>query len=163
MKDLPFVSRMLADPVVMRYWPRVQDRDEARLWIQRNVDRYSQQGCGIWVASTVESPADVGLVGLAHVHFDHQQALGLAYMLDPTFWGRGFATEASIGCICHAIHVMGASEVAVLIRPENEESLAVMIRLGLEPSGETMFHDLRHTIFWARPEDARRLAVRALD
>ena len=37
--DLDFVAAMLADAEVMRYYPKVYTRDEAREWIERQWSR----------------------------------------------------------------------------------------------------------------------------
>src|SRR5580692_3148148 len=35
--DLDFVAAMLADPEVMRYYPKIHTRDEAAAWVQRQM------------------------------------------------------------------------------------------------------------------------------
>ena len=37
--DIDFVAEMLADPEVMRFWPRPYTREEAVAWIQRMQER----------------------------------------------------------------------------------------------------------------------------
>ena len=38
---------MLADPEVMRYYPKCYSREEAKAWIQRNLDRYARDGFAV--------------------------------------------------------------------------------------------------------------------
>ena len=38
--DADFVAAMLADPEVMRFYPRCYSRQETEAWIQRQLDRY---------------------------------------------------------------------------------------------------------------------------
>ena len=51
MDDLDFVAVMLADPKVMRYYPKCYTRDEAAAWVQRSMDRYARHGHGLWLVS----------------------------------------------------------------------------------------------------------------
>ena len=47
--DLDDVAGLLGDPVVMRYYPRVRDRDGARDWITWTRSLYDTVGYGLWV------------------------------------------------------------------------------------------------------------------
>jgi RimJ/RimL family protein N-acetyltransferase len=47
--DLDFVAAMLSDPGVMRHYPKVLSRDEARDWIDRQRKRYAADGHGLWL------------------------------------------------------------------------------------------------------------------
>lgn len=44
--DLDFVAAMLDHPEVMRFYPKRYTRDEARAWIERQVQRYAEHGHG---------------------------------------------------------------------------------------------------------------------
>ena len=62
--DLDFVAAMLADPEVMRYYPKCYSREEAKAWIQRNLDRYARDGFGRWLVLDRASGEPRGQVGL---------------------------------------------------------------------------------------------------
>jgi RimJ/RimL family protein N-acetyltransferase len=47
LSHLPALAAMLADPVVMRYFPRVMSMVETEQWLRRTVDRYRQHGTGL--------------------------------------------------------------------------------------------------------------------
>ncbi len=47
--DLDFVATLLADPEVMRYYPKCYSREEAGAWIQRQINRYAKHGHGLWL------------------------------------------------------------------------------------------------------------------
>jgi RimJ/RimL family protein N-acetyltransferase len=42
--DLDFVAAMLAHPEVMRFYPQLYSRDEAKQWIERQLGRYARNG-----------------------------------------------------------------------------------------------------------------------
>ena len=62
--DLDFVALMLADPEVMRYYPKTYTRDEAREWIQRQLDRYARDGHGLWLVVDRATREPLGQCGL---------------------------------------------------------------------------------------------------
>ena len=47
--DLDFVAEMLADPEVMRYYPKLYAREEALLWLERQRGRYVRDGHALWL------------------------------------------------------------------------------------------------------------------
>src|SRR5262249_50279566 len=49
--DLDFVAAMLASLEVMRFYPRTYSREEARAWIERQLERYRRDGHGLCLVS----------------------------------------------------------------------------------------------------------------
>jgi RimJ/RimL family protein N-acetyltransferase len=47
--DLDFVAAMLADPEVMRFYPKCHSREESETWVQRQLNRYARHGHGLWL------------------------------------------------------------------------------------------------------------------
>jgi RimJ/RimL family protein N-acetyltransferase len=60
----------------------------------------------------------------------------VGWHLHPDSWGHGYATEGARGAIAHGF-ASGLREIYAVVRPDNERSLAVCRRLGLEPLGLT--------------------------
>jgi hypothetical protein len=49
--DLDFVATMLADIEVMRYYERTFTRADAQGWLDRQRQRYTEDGHGLWRVS----------------------------------------------------------------------------------------------------------------
>ncbi len=146
--DLDFVATMLADPEVMRYYPKCYSREEAEAWIQRQINRYAKHGHGLWLVLDKRTGQPVGQVGLLiqHVHGVDEKEVG--YLIHRPFWRRGLATEAASGCRDYAFDVLGRQRVISLIRPENVPSQGVARKLGLEPEPERVRHSgFEHIVF----------------
>ena len=62
--DLDFVAAMLGHPEVMRFYPKVYSRDEARAWLDRQRERYARDGHGLWLVENRATGEPVGQVGL---------------------------------------------------------------------------------------------------
>ena len=65
LEDLDFVATMLADPQVMRFYPKCYSRVESATWIERQLERYSRDGHGLWLVLERGAGQPVGQVGLA--------------------------------------------------------------------------------------------------
>ena len=63
--DLDHLAGLLADPVVMRFYPAPRTRAEAAAWIAGNRRRYAQDGHGLWIIETHDDggPGFVGDCG----------------------------------------------------------------------------------------------------
>jgi RimJ/RimL family protein N-acetyltransferase len=145
--DLDFVAAMLADPVVMRHYPAVLDREQSRVWIHRQRDRYACDGHGLWLALDRGTHDLLGQVGLLRQACDGEFLPEVGYLLDRAHWGRGFATEAARAVRDHAFQALGATRVISLIRPANLPSQRVAARNGMHVWKDATHAGLLHRVF----------------
>lgn len=148
--DIEFVAEMLGDGEVMRYYPKPLDRAGSTVWLERQRDRYSRDGHGLWLVEERETGTPVGQIGLAiqevpewRVPFSPE----VGWLLHRSYWKRGYATEAATGVLEYAFKVREYREVISLIRPVNEPSQAVAHRVGMSVLGSTPFHGYDHFVF----------------
>jgi RimJ/RimL family protein N-acetyltransferase len=147
--DLDFVATMLADPEVMRYYPKCYDRDEAAEWIDRQLGRYRSHGHGLWLVSDRESGEPVGQVGLIPPRLDDVPEDEISYLIHRPFWRRGLASEAAAGVRDHAFDTLGRARVVSLIRPENVPSQGMAAKIGMVREAERLVENagLTHWVF----------------
>jgi [ribosomal protein S5]-alanine N-acetyltransferase len=148
--DLDFVAVMLAHPEVMRYYPKRYSRDEAEVWIERQIRRYARHGHGLWLAIEKATGEPVGQVGLLIQQVHGVEEKEVAYLIHRPFWRRGFATEAGAAARDYAFEVLGRKRVIALIRPENVPSIGVARKLGLNEEPDRIQHSgFEHIVFSA--------------
>ncbi|MCC6163784.1 MAG: GNAT family N-acetyltransferase [Acidobacteria bacterium] len=148
------LAAMLADPVVMRYFPRVMTRTEASQWLWRTMDRYREHGTGLLAVLRDEgaSSAFLGDCGLQIRTFGGATHLELGYHFRREAWGQGYATEAAGACIRLAWRHTDALRIVALIRPENGPSQRVARRVGMLRRGAVLHAGLTHDVWHvARP------------
>jgi len=145
--DLAFLADMLADPEVMRYYPKTLDRDEARAWLDRQRSRYVRDGHGLWLVEARERSEPVGQVGLLTQELDDGVHPEVGYLIHRPFQGRGYATETALAVRDHAFEVRGYEYVVSFIRPENVASQRVAWKLGMEPTRVIRRASLDHIVF----------------
>jgi RimJ/RimL family protein N-acetyltransferase len=145
--DLDFIAGMLADPEVMRFYPKPLSRDESLAWIDRQLERYRTDGHGLWLVVEKASGAPAGQVGLLDQLVDgvHEDEIG--YLIHRPFWRRGYASEAALGVRSYAWDTLKRRRVISLIRPRNLPSQGVARKLGMRIEKETLFRGLSHLVF----------------
>jgi ribosomal-protein-alanine N-acetyltransferase len=146
--DLDFLAEMMADPEVMRFYPKCYSRDEVEAWICRQVDSYAKYGHGNWLVLKKASGEPIGRVGLTMQMVDEVEKPEIGYMIHRPFWRQGFATEAAIATRDYAFMQLNKPYVISLVRPENLPSQGVARKMGMKP-GERLVHHggLSHLVF----------------
>ncbi|HXU32152.1 MAG TPA: GNAT family N-acetyltransferase [Thermoanaerobaculia bacterium] len=145
--DLDFVAEMLADPEVMRYYPKTYNRCEAQGCMSHQIEKYRRDGYGLWRVSFLGSPEPVGLVGLVRQEVEGETFHEIGYLIHRPYWQRGYATEAALGVRRFAFEVRGLPHVVSLVRPENVPSVAVAKKLGMTPEREIRFGGFMHMVY----------------
>jgi RimJ/RimL family protein N-acetyltransferase len=149
LSHLPALAAMLADPVVMRYFPRVMTTDETEQWLRRTIDRYRQHGTGLLavIQNDEGGPVFLGDCGLQVRTFGGQLHLELGYHFTRRAWGHGYATEAARACVAYALRHSDVADVVALIRPENGPSIGVARRVGMTRAGCVLHAGLVHDVW----------------
>src|SRR3984893_766661 len=145
-EDTYALAQVLSDPETMRYYPAPYDRDGVEQWIERNRQRYHDDGVGLWAMElmTQEVIGDCGII-LQHVDGDRLYEIG--YHLRRDFWGQGLATEAAIACRDWAFAHLKTERLISLIRPENLPSRRVAERVGMIVWKEVNWRGLPHYVY----------------
>lgn len=157
-EDLDFVAEMLADPEVMRYYPKTYSRAEAAGCMGNQIEKYRRDGHGLWRVSLRETDEPVGLVGLVLQEVDGETFQEIGYLIHRPHWRRGYATEAALGVRRYAFEERRLPCVVSLVRPENVPSVAVAAKLGMTPEREVRFGGFQHLVY-ALPQ-ARYFSLR---
>lgn len=146
--DLDFVAAMLADPEVVRFYPKCYTRSEASSWIARQLDRYARHGHGLWLVLDRSTGEPVGQVGLLEQHVEGIDETEVGYLIHRPFWRQRLATEAATACRDYAFEKLGRPRVISLIRPENIPSQGVAAKLGMKLRPGTVQHGgFPHTVY----------------
>ncbi len=127
------VHRLMGDARVMRYYPETFDLARSRAVLERILASYRDPGYSLLAAERSDDGRFVGHVGLLHWDdVDGREDVEVAYMLLPEFWGFGFASEAARACRDWAFDNLHPDRVVSFIDVNNEPSIAVARRNGME-------------------------------
>lgn len=145
--DLDFLTALMGDPEVMRFYPRTYSRSDAEMWLEIQLDRYESHGHGFWLMVERETGRPVGQAGLVPQRIDDADEVGLAYIVLRDRWRRGFGHEASVGCLGHAFDELGLERVVCTVRPENLPSRALAEKLGFGAERRTDYAGYVHVLY----------------
>ena len=135
--DVDALHALWTQPLVRRYlWDDVViDRATAEDVVTASVALVAARGYGLCVVHERDGGAFVGFCGLRD--FADPRAGGAArpellYGLDPHYWSRGYAFEASVAVLRFAFDDRALEVVHAGTDPPNERSRRVLDRLGFQ-------------------------------
>lgn len=90
---------------------------------------------------------------IGHIYFNQEgpaefMTWEIGYIFNPSFKGRGYATEAARGVIKLGFETMGAHRIMAMCNPENAASWKLLERLGMRREG----HEKKKAFFRRTPE-----------
>lgn len=127
--DLDAMADLLADPRVMRYYPRPKTRTEAQRWIEWNQANYRDLGFGLWIIETPDGRF-VGDCGLTVQEVEGQREVEVGYHVRVEFQNQGLASEAALAAKAVALD-HGLVRLIAIIHPQNIPSQRVAEKIGL--------------------------------
>jgi 8-oxo-dGTP diphosphatase len=138
-RDVPDLRRSFRDPRTARaegapLHSRLEMREPERM-VARTLREYRR---GEHLSLSVilrEGRRCVGRVGLRGLDWTHRKVESLSYWVDPAYWNRGIATEASWYLCRAAFGPLRLRRVASQALDRNQRSLAVLRKLGFVEEG----------------------------
>ena len=140
--DLADLSRIVADPEVMKYLGRVPgplSAVEAEAFLGGVMAHWKRHGFGRWAVVEKEGGRLIGCAGFR----SYEGLAELNYLLDKSFWGAGLGTEVAEACLRHGFGEHGFRRVVAFTRPENVASRRVLEKAGVLFEGESVVYGIR--------------------
>lgn len=129
--DIAPLVDLWADPEVTRYMGGPRDRD----WLQSVFEETAQdpyaERYDLWPVIEKETDQVVGHCGLLDKEVEGRTEIELNYVLVPSAWGKGYATEVGLALKRYAFESMRIDRLIALIEPENAASERVAVKIGL--------------------------------
>jgi RimJ/RimL family protein N-acetyltransferase len=129
--DAPTICRLLNEPSFLE---NIGDRgvrtiEDACHYLQSGpMTMYLEHGFGLWMTELRETGEPVGICGL--LKRPTLDDVDVGYALFPSYWGRGFASEAVRATMEYANATLGRNRVVAIVSPHNERSKALLRKLG---------------------------------
>lgn len=125
--DEEALHAIFVQPQAMAYWSRPPHTQmaETRDWLAGMIAIPPDQGEDFIVTLDGRVIGKAGLWRFPEIGF----------ILDPAFWGRGYAREALEAVIGRAFAIHRLAHVTADVDPRNERSLALLARLGFRETG----------------------------
>ena len=95
MDDFDSMYAVLADPEIMQHYPYSFDEERVRSWIERNMNRYKEDGFGLWAVCLKDTGEMIGDCGLTLQNIDGQMLPEIGYHIRKDQQRKGYAKEAA--------------------------------------------------------------------
>ena len=93
--DLTALYRVLADPGIMQHYPYSFDEQRVRDWIERNINRYRDNGFGLWAVCLKDTGEMIGDCGLTLQNIEGEMLPEIGYHIRADHQHKGYAKEAA--------------------------------------------------------------------
>jgi [ribosomal protein S5]-alanine N-acetyltransferase len=140
--DIAAHARIVSDPLVTRYLPRgPYPAEQAPKIAQRTVayfiEHWEKLGFGVWALTDPTTGALIGQCGLNHLAASDE--IEVLYLLDRSYWGAGFATEAARAAVETGFDRVGLGRIIGLTAPQNLASQRVLHKVGLRYEEDAVY------------------------
>ncbi|UTR16433.1 GNAT family N-acetyltransferase [Salipaludibacillus sp. LMS25] len=139
--DLPALYAILSDKDTMTYYPSSFNVAKTRSWIERNQQRFVDDGFGLWAVVLKRTDEVIGDCDLVLQTVEGTKEVEIGYHISNHYWGKGYATEATTASQHYGFSTLKLSRLISIIDPANISSVRVAERTGLTFENEAyMFH-----------------------
>lgn len=95
MDDFDALYAVLGDSEIMQHYPYTFDEERVRSWIERNMNRYIENGFGLWAVCLKETGEMIGDCGLTLQNIDGEMLPEIGYHIRRDCQKKGYAKEAA--------------------------------------------------------------------
>jgi RimJ/RimL family protein N-acetyltransferase len=147
--DLDISIEVLTDPEVMRYVAAVYTREQVVEEMSVVLKRGGGGCIGIWCVADRAASEKLGTAVLLPIPIEEEDTnwdlvggpdlpdreIEVGYLLKPSAWGKGYATEITKRLLKFAFEETPLEEVVGVTDPDNEASKSVLLKSGLQYEG----------------------------
>ncbi|MDR0848308.1 MAG: GNAT family N-acetyltransferase [Propionibacteriaceae bacterium] len=126
--DLPALTQIMADPITMTAYEGAFTDVEIQDWLDRQLQRYHEDGFGLWAVILTSEDRMIGQCGLTRQQIGDAEVVEVGYLFNRAYWHHGYAIEAARACRDYAFTTLGVDEVYSTVRVTNLASMNVAIR-----------------------------------
>lgn len=145
--DLDDLSVLMANRDFMRFSLGVFSREQTAVFLEKVRDRDREGLPSQFAVISREDNRLIGYCGFFLQIVDGIEELEIGYRLDPSYWGRGLATEAARAVRDRGFGDLQLPHVISLIHPENVASRRIAEKNGMRPEKETLFRGFPTIVF----------------
>ncbi len=134
--DLDDFAALTGDPEIVRYMDEGQplSREQTRAWMEISEANYRTRGYGCFAVTAKPDDRMIGFCGFARPP-DRPGIVEVIYAFAPSFWGRGYATEAVRATVAFGFERCGLTQIEATVEPANDPSKRVLEKVGMTYQG----------------------------
>jgi RimJ/RimL family protein N-acetyltransferase len=131
-----------ADPVVMEFFPALQDRKASDAAIDAWNEQLATRGWSNWAVERRDTGAFIGFIGISVPKrvLPFSPCVEIGWRLAREHWGHGFATEGARAALEQGFDRHGLEEIVSFTALLNVRSQSVMRRIGMRNANADFEH-----------------------
>ena len=129
--DYDALYAVLADSDIMQHYPYTFDEARVRRWIIRNIERYDQDGFGLWAVVLKETGEMIGDCGITMQNIHGAMLPEIGYHIRKDQQRKGYASEAAAACIRYAFENYDFPAVYSYMKYTNVASYSTAMKNGM--------------------------------
>jgi ribosomal-protein-alanine N-acetyltransferase len=148
-KDAGVVQRLDRSHKVayMTHWPFLPHSElKALRWIDFTAKNFARRSSVEFAIQLKSGGRMVGLIGLDHINAEDSVA-ELWYMIVPSCWGKGYATEAARAAVRFGFEHLGLNRIWSYYMVRNPASGRVLAKVGMKREGLLRQHVRKNGVF----------------
>jgi [ribosomal protein S5]-alanine N-acetyltransferase len=145
--DLAELRRMHRDEAVMAHLGGVRDEPATLAYLRLNLRHWDEHGFGLYIVRERDGVEPVGRGLLRTLRVDEVDEIEVGYAFYAPFWGRGYATEITAGCMDVARRYLSRDTFVALTSEQNLASQRVLTKCGFAYAQRLMHAGAEHLLF----------------
>lgn len=129
--DFTALYAVLADSDIMAHYPYTFDAARVKGWIGRNIERYKEDGFGLWTVCLRSTGEMIGDCGLTVQLIDGQQLPEIGYHIRRDCQRKGYASEAAAAVADWAFMHTDSEALYSYCRQSNVPSIHTAEHIGM--------------------------------
>ncbi|QUG41650.1 GNAT family N-acetyltransferase [Psychrobacillus sp. INOP01] len=146
-EDIIPLHSIFSDTETMKFYPAPFSFQQTKDWINRNQDRYKNDGYGLWAVCLKDTNEFIGNCGLVKQKVNDNFEVEIGYHINKKYWSMGFASEAAKACKEYGFNKLGLNKLISIIDPNNVPSIRVAEKIGFFKEKEVFIFDKVHYIY----------------
>lgn len=128
--DLAAYTDIMTQSAVTQYLGSGKDltAEDVEKALGRVMSGWEDRGYGVWAVVLKDNMELIGHCGFLPV--EKLGEIELLYAFDTAAWGKGYASEAAVGCLGYAKTAYDWQQVVAMAYPDNRASCHVLTKLG---------------------------------
>ncbi|GAC1363160.1 MAG: GNAT family N-acetyltransferase [Ktedonobacteraceae bacterium] len=125
--DARVLCQLWRDEQVQQFMGGVRSQQDAEAQMASILQEWQDYKAGLWAVCEQGRDRPIGLCGFGIFEAEVE----IIYKLFPTFWGRGYATEATTACLAYGFQILQLDCVIGITQEANCASRRVLEKVGM--------------------------------
>ena len=136
--DIPVLAEMNSDPVVMEFFPGLQDHQQTIQFVRKMQKQFEEKGYCYFAVDRLDREECIGFIGLSDQDYkaDFTPCVDIGWRLKQSAWHHGYATEGAKKCLEYGFSEIGLKKIFAVAPKINTRSEHIMKSIGMHKLSE---------------------------